>query len=546
MDFLCPPSTDPSTATPRTSARAHRHARGRPGVTTRRAGLLALGLASSACIIGVDDPGSSGDTEDGVHVYCQNQNLALDGGDDIGGGGGGGGNYWWTMCQPQGSYDCNSDDVVCYNDGTYEVQYCKRYSNPDLVNSFPGVTICVGDDFPAPVDLQNDWVSGSYPSIETEIRDACTDRCLAQNVVNEAQWTNVQPELTPQCDPAAWTPITTGNWQPGYSPNCFVADSPNVDDPFGTFIDWSSAGGPPDPQTLPCSLTDDCADLFYPHVRAHVVSPGQGQVIEPETRSARALAVDDGSSMLAVDMSGAGPGVDDAESLQGFAEYSTVDCGAEVCPFYLANLVAYNSTDEWNLRVESSIGRMHKNLSDVQIDLLQSTLGVHHMELDKVAFAPGAIRLQVKLTVGSCRDCSTLGNGDRVVVVENVDTVFADYVDGSLFIDHDFPVQGGTASLSLGLVTVESAPVAQHDVGSTESCNHPEGLILDASRSFTTDPDGDLESEMWWVDGEPCMHGCVVPLGSHTVSLEAQDARGAVDRTADSTVNVAATPSCAQ
>jgi hypothetical protein len=288
---------------------------------------------------------------------------------------------------------------------------------------------------------------------------------------------------------------------------------------------------------LNCSLdgssAPSCSDWFYPHVGAWVVTPGFADYIDPETRSAHYLGVDGSGSQLELDMSGSGTGVDDTEPLYGMAEYTAIDCGEDVCPFFLANLVAYNTTENWDVRVQTPIGRLAKEISDVQIDLLQSTLGVYNTSLDVIAFTPGSIRMRAQFTVSSCPTCDHTGDGVHGFIVENDDYVFAEYDAGELTIDHEFAMQtGGTATLTVTVVPDEHPPVAGHDLGATEWADDPpNGLILDASRSLSSDADTDIVAEYWWVDGVVMEHGGVLPYGSHAVSIEAHDARGAVHRT---------------
>jgi hypothetical protein len=241
------------------------------------------------------------------------------------------------------------------------------------------------------------------------------------------------------------------------------------------------------------------------------------------------------------------------QPLFGIAEYTTIDCkqmtGApsDVCPFYLANLSAYNTSSPWNIRVVMVSGPpRNKEISNVQIDLLQSTFGIHHKGLGKVAFAPGALRLRVEFEVDGSQ---SLGNGTHIHVVENDDYVFADYDDGDLDLTHEFILQNGTATLSVSVVADEHPPTAAHDLGSVERCDVLQtsplgGLLLDEARSLSTDPYDDIVTEFWWVDGVPCTHGCVVPLGSHAVALEVHDARGAVHRTPTHWIYVEAAPAC--
>lgn len=239
-------------------------------------------------------------------------------------------------------------------------------------------------------------------------------------------------------------------------------------------------------------------------------------------------------------MFGSGNGVDDTQPLYGMAEYSATSCGDDVCPFFLANLSAYNTTETWDVRVDTPVGRIKKQISDVQIDLLQSTLGVYNTSLDVIAFVPGSLRMRAQFTVSSCANCDHTGDGVHAFIVENDDYVFAEYDAGALTIDHDFAMQtGGTATLTVTVVPDEQPPTAGHDLAATEYADDPpNGLILDASRSLSSDPDSDIVVEYWWVDGVAMEHGDVLPYGSHAVSIEAHDARGAVHRIADQWVFV--------
>jgi hypothetical protein len=237
-----------------------------------------------------------------------------------------------------------------------------------------------------------------------------------------------------------------------------------------------------------------------------------------------------------------GRGSPDTQPLYGIAEYTAIDCldatgaPADVCPFYLANLIAYNTTSSWNVRLQVTQGPpRNKEISNVKLDLMQSTLGIHHKGLDKIAFAPGALRLNVEFEVDGQQQ---IGNGTHVYMVENVDYVFAEHDDGELTITHEFPFQNDTATLSITVVPDEHPPVAAHDLQVREACDVGGGLRLDQGRSLSSDPDSDIVFERWWVDGVPCVHGCIMPVGIHTVSIEAHDARGAVHRSADESVEV--------
>jgi hypothetical protein len=483
---------------------------------------------------------------DGVPVYCDNANQA---------------NYWWRKIALQPTGGCGTDDWwCCVNDQCWEKVYSITQANhwSDMGE------ICVGHGVPEAVDPNqdpvvplDDWRSqgetgnppGWYPEIDREIRTACSKKCKEQSA---GEPDLLYPALEKVCEDGNWTAQQTG---PDYTPTthgyqCIVPKPLNEDDPDGSLIPWDLVGGPSSPVPVACDLDDDCADWFYPSIGRFIRTPGSAHMIDPETRFAHYLGIDGSGSQLTLDP---GQGTPDTQPLYGIAEYTAIDCldptgaPADVCPFYLANLMAYNTTSSWNLRLVMTSGPpRNKEISDVQIDLLQSTLGVHHKSLDKVAFAPGALRMRVEFEVAGNQ---SLGNGTHVYLVENEDDVFADYDDGELTISHAFAFQNGTATLSVTVVPDEHPPLAAHDLGGVEACDvyQPSpwgGLLLDQTRSLSTDPDDDIVLEIWWVDGEPCGHGCVVPVGSHVVSLEAHDSRGAVHRTADHSIEVQSGSAC--
>jgi hypothetical protein len=123
-----------------------------------------------------------------------------------------------------------------------------------------------------------------------------------------------------------------------------------VDDPTGSDVPWDLVGGPSSPVPLPCALDGSCAGLFYPPVDGFIF-PGKADFIDVETRHAHFLGVEGSVSELTLDP---GQGSPDTQPLFGIAEYTAIACnhvtGAPsiVCPFYLANLSAYNTSSSWN------------------------------------------------------------------------------------------------------------------------------------------------------------------------------------------------------
>jgi hypothetical protein len=493
---------------------------------------------------------------DGVQVWCTNAEHK---------------NYWWMPHpDPQpSSQGCGEHDEHCCTHQTgIAGNKCwrKRYELDGFTYGSMG-PLCVGQGIPVPDDPQEDpvdpledWVPswgdtgnyGWYPDADAEIRNWCSAECeMAGDPLKPSDPSNPNDPFKNVCAAANWTGHTTRpSWIPDHGYNCPVMEPLNEHDPDGSLVPWNLVGGPSSPVPLSCDLDDDCAGLFYPTVAAFVVAPGAADFIEPETRYAHYLGVDGSGSQITLDP---GQGQPDTQPLYGIAEYTDIDCldptgaPADVCPFYLANLSAYNTSSSWNVRLIMPSGPpRNKEISNVKIDLMQSTLGVHHKGLDKVAFAPGSLRLLVEFEIDGQQP---IQNGIHVYLIENEGYVFADYVAGELTVPYTFPFQNGTATLSVTVVPDEHPPTAAHDLHATERCDVYQasplgGLLLDESRAFSSDPDDDIVHEVWWVDGVPCDHGCVVPLGSHAVSLEAHDSRGAVHRTAEHWINVLSAPAC--
>jgi hypothetical protein len=452
----------------------------------------------------------------GVQVFCDNDGSTP--------------NYWWVpwaQCDHLGTITnsgCGMNDEHCCLGGGLEPEncFCKQYGLPAFegINAEMGM-LCVGEGFPAAADPLQDWETGGFPSIDDEIAAWCSAQCVESHDI----FGNDPNEPDPNCVNANWTGHRTyPDWNPADGYNCQVPMELNVDDPDGSEIPWELAGGTSDPIPATCDLNGDCIDWFYPSVGAFFhPALGSAGFIEPESRGAHYLAVDTGASQLAINMPGVGAGFDDVDDMYGTAEYTALDCDDDVCPFLLADLTAYNTLGSWAIAVQTAQGAKKKTFSDVHVDLFQSTLGLRNMALDKVAFAPGALRLFVQFHVNGTGFLS----GDHGYFVENTDYVFAEYDNGSLSLNLTFPMQtGGVGTLTVEVAPDEHPPVADHDLAVTEWCDGPQGLEL-APHLAASDPDNDVNVVIWWIDGEPCSGDCWLPEASHEVVLEVHDARDA-------------------
>ncbi len=282
------------------------------------------------------------------------------------------------------------------------------------------------------------------------------------------------------------------------------------------------------------------------------VSGGAFDFIAPDTRGAsfHSITGDLGTS-IALDMnSGSGAGYDDENSLKGHAEYSPSNCGDSTCPFYLAEFEASNGTDEWAIYLDAfSVVSEHKEISNVHIEMLQSTLAVWRPSTGRIAFPAGSLVFQVdfELSSNTCTDaCSHFGDGTYSRRLVNPDVVFGtfDPLDGSLTLDYRFPIIGGEASLAIELTADGHPPEAAINLGAERHCNHADGYELTIGEDDSTDSDADLDYTVWYVDGVVHPSGYVIPLGHHTIDLLAVDERGAYDFAESQTLEVMQGPAC--
>lgn len=472
---------------------------------------------------------------DGVKVWCNN-GAPPQADDTADGDGGDERNYWWTVCEgtPPNS-GCNPGDEHCCAPDL-SVCYCKTYEQPGPANVGDVGLVCVGPDWPADevgFDPLADWQNTNDPYSDEDVVAAIRSQCSAICQGEGDPAAGLGGFTMPKCVAEDWSGLQTlQGWSSSQGFNCPVAFSMNQDDPTGYDVPWQLVGGTAHTETT-CDLNDDCFEEFFPSVRPYITRP-HADFIDLDSSSAQYLGIEGTGSELEIDTPwGSGAGSDDTEPLVAWAEYSAPDCdGPDACPFYLANLTAYGPST-WEIVLITDEGRIAKTVQDVQFDLVQSTLGVLEPSLGKVAFAPGSLRLHVSATVSSCGTCDDFGDGPHATVMHNVDYVFADYDDGELTLEHGFPFQStGTATLSLHIVPDEHPPAAAHDLQAVELCDALGGkLLIDATRSTSSDPDGDIVSELWMVDGNLVGESSLVPVGSHLVSLVVEDGRGAMDRT---------------
>lgn len=388
-------------------------------------------------------------------------------------------------------------------------------------------------------------------TMSADIRALCTNECENGNYYKVGMY----PEWDPNCSDANWTDLTlAAAWAPSKEFNCKQSISNLAPGYDGNDINWAISGAPMH-LPLACRLYGTCLDYFAANIIPFIDPAHESVPIDPHDRRADYESQATSATTLALNMPrGSGAGVDDTALLFGFAEWSKTSpssstglaCTNATCPFYLGNLAAWNYTSTWDVRIyASSTVYYPKSISNVDISLVRSAMGIQRMSNGRLAFPVGALEFLVSFDIDSCLSCSDFGNGHYSFLIKNSTVVFGTVESSGISLNYSFPVNlGGTATLNVVTTNVESPPVASTVSTTTVACNRPGGYLLDLSWSTPTDPESDLDVSHWLVDGKWRSSRTILPVGTHSVRLETTDARGAVRRTSPKTVIVTAGTAC--
>jgi Ca2+-binding RTX toxin-like protein len=423
---------------------------------------------------------------DGVEFYCNNL-----------------GNRHW------GAYD----GAICdFGQGPVE---CPELLGPDVI---PRYQTCIG-----PSENPNDYLTD--PSVSAAIRNLCLAKCEETGF----SYGFIDPEFARQCSlENIGDPYPKLFWDPGEAANCNIADQRNgVVDMAG--IDWSLAGLNDFRPALGCDLNETCCREFRGPVCQYL---GEAALSLSGSRGADYDGEFVGDSLLRINMPGDAAETDDAELIQGNASYSALDCGDQICPFYLANLTANAPGKVWDIRLQT----VRKDIKNLQVDLMQSVLGGWDTTDGAILFQPGSIRLRVQFDVEGpvVKD----GDGHYDIEVENDSIAAGTFIDGHVTLTTRFAIgDDGEGTLELDLAPISAPPVAATSLTGDVECNAPDGYVFAAADDQSFDPDGDLTSSAIFVNGGPNLNGAA-PFGVSEVSVLAFDARDAVNESAPSSINV--------
>jgi hypothetical protein len=220
--------------------------------------------------------------------------------------------------------------------------------------------------------------------------------------------------------------------------------------------------------------------------------------------------------------------------LRARAEYSAGRCDAAPCSFYLASL----QLDDHGARTRAVLPLGPATLQALRIDLMQPALADYTPATGVLEFPAGALDLRIHLELTA----DGLESGPRELRLRNPDALRGRHIAGALELTAEVPLGDlGSARLHLDFRPDAHPPIAAFDPP-TQLRAGPEGLPLPQHPDEPTslhaahDPDGDLHTLHWVVDGVPGARE--IPQGEHDVTLWVSDTRGALDRSPIRSVHV--------
>ena len=289
-------------------------------------------------------------------------------------------------------------------------------------------------------------------------------------------------------------------------------------DADGSSIDWLSAPTSRDP--LDCDLNGDCCLDFTADICPFL---NEADLTSTLGKSGDYVGLSDGTSELELDFPDpdVGADADDTHSLQVEAEYTAHPCPEETCPFYLGHLLADGDGAVWEIKISKVI---RKEISNLQVELVQPVLGVWSPLDGATAFQEGALALRVQFDLEG--PVVKTDDGHYDLIVTNEATV-GTFTDGAFSLVTSFPVDEGTGTLTLDVQPALVPPVAALNLPATLECDAWGGWVSDDSLIASFDPDAGVLFDVLVIDGAFSLPGTLVPLGAHSFSVRSENDRGA-------------------
>lgn len=288
----------------------------------------------------------------------------------------------------------------------------------------------------------------------------------------------------------------------------------------------------PPPAALPDHLAADacypdsaCAAAFAAPIGLALRGPAGPTSLPPADHTASADA------HLTLEL----PGAQLRHPVTARASYSAGTCEAAPCSLYLASL---------DLGDAGARSRAHLALVDLavpavleglEVELLRPALADLDPATGAVEFPTGALELRIQLAISAG---GQIDPGPRELLLRNPIPVRGHLADGALDLAVELPLASlGSARLALEFQPTAHPPIAQLTPPTVLFAGPlPHDPAAPSQLHLARDPDGDLATLVWVVDGVPGAR--TLPPGEHDLALWAADRRGALARSATHSVQV--------
>ena len=389
--------------------------------------------------------------------------------------------------------------------------------------------------------LKKSWVNDT-DGIDF-IRGQCTKECVRSNAPDA-----VFAGLDPKCSDATdvWTVLNHEGLptpDPGHAITdpwhleCFTPKNSHLNPkPYPANLTVIAPDTAPRwPSTseyieLICDNFQDCSEEFVAPILGYLfyedVNGDWGNdmgradhlaMIGNDTASTLTLSIDNFDSEIS----------SETNDVAGRIEYSAPACGEVECPLYVANMTLDNETDTWVLW--SEFHAEYASVTDVRTRLRRPVLGIWNTTTNEVYIGEGMMELYIEATVSVGAGASELYS----FFVANGTDVFGELgEDGAVaFLSlaaNDGAMLSMEAHLDYGLLT-DSPPSADIGLPPIVAAPTSSGLPISSIMDGSSDPDNDIETKLWIVDGQQRAYDYMIPTGLHMLILEVEDERGAFD-----------------